>query len=393
MNLFVVLFLCFIDIPLIWLYTRAIKDKIDCPNINFISILFLPTLISLVFSLILPDKLSFLYTVYIGLCHIIIFTLCLAIKSNYIRSLQTDINFIPNNKKYIILCVFTILYLLSLYKQLSNAATILNESLLTVFINRGQALEEHFMMSGWALLFRLCTPLALVFELLRIKTNKNWLFFFVLFFIATSFLGFKKTEPIVGALSVVYLNYFYKRIDVKRIISVCCVIAILPFFITILNFTQSQSTFTELVSETFTKLLGYFSYQHPAVSKILEGYTVSPENNFQFIGGVLNKILGGVDTVVTRGDFVVLDSGRTTNVYSYWGSYFTQFGWFGIIAAPLYIFLLFVIILRFKNKLLVSLFFANLTLCFFGNMFQFLIFYVQCFYIQLISLLIITKSK
>jgi hypothetical protein len=296
------------------------------------------------------------------------------------------------------LTILLILYIYGLYRQLTHASTEIGDTITHIILNRAPALEVTFLISGYAYLFRLNIPLLIIIEYIRISNNSNWtkiekyiVIVIEFFLLITSFIHFKKTEPIIGLISILFLRFFCNKINIYKIIRYLPPIGILPFIITYLFFIpkeeQSIANGFEYISQ---RVYTYLSLQHLAFDKILNDQIKIEEDNFQFLRISYNRISGLGNTEVTRGDFIDINN-FSTNVYSIFGSYYAQFEEMAPFVLLIFVSLLLLILCRFNHMIIRSYLFANLALCFFGNFFEFPVFWFHL--IILFLFLILCKSN
>lgn len=386
MNIAYFIFIAF-EVLLLISFSRVTNSK----SINVFSAVVLPHVASFTLVLFIDYEISSSYYLYIGLCHFV-FWIFLCSFFLYYKITPPKSVMIRHRFFMVYLCLL-IVYFIALYKQWSNASEIIGTSLVNSFTEEGQALENLFLLSGWAYLYRLNIPLLLFAEYYRITSKKNYILILEVILFVSTLLSFKKTEPILALSGILMLNYYLREIKLKTIGLYSVAIAVFPFFITVFLFSGKYNNGKSLTTNTIEYVTHYVSYQHVVLDYLIDNNVeTEEEDNFQFITIPYQRLIGD-DADVKRGSFIQVHNLVETNVYTYWGAYYTQFKWFSIIFAPLFLFFICFIAIKSENQILASYIFANLFLCFFGNMFEFLVFWTHFIYISLFYRFCIKKSR
>ncbi|NMC99388.1 MAG: oligosaccharide repeat unit polymerase [Bacteroidales bacterium] len=311
------------------------------------------------------------------------------------RRKNVNIKVLFHKNKVIVLYFLFALQLIATIVQIISVLKLLGvNSMYEVFTQKAVLLEEYFLLSGWAFLFRMNLPLIIIFEFYKeeVKNNKfKYLFIIILqiYLVFTTFIRFNKTEPIIALLSIIFVKYYLGKINIKKIIIFILLVSILPFFINYYYFTPKTKRNMEYVKKIVAdKFITYLSLSHLTFNEILinKPLDLHGDDNFQFITGSIKRIISSKKVEVKRGNIVEV-AGKKSNVYSYWGAFYSQFSIWGIILSNFFMAIIAMIKRTFNYLPINVLILSYLSICFFGNMFQFLIFWWHLFILILIKYL------
>mgnify|MGYP001229629916 CR=1 FL=1 len=359
--------------------------------INLYSVFAAPFIFSyipiLFFDYILSFKYLFVSLISFALLFIVFFIL------DNGRKINTKVHF-HKNKVIILYFIFSLQFIATIVQIISVLKLLGLSSMYEAFTQKAVLLEEYFLLSGWAFLFRMNLPLIIMFEFYKeeIKNNKFKYLFIILiqiYLVFTTFIRFNKTEPILALLSIIFVKYYLGKIKIKKIIIIIFLVSILPFFINYYYFTPKTKRNVEYVKKIVTdKFITYLSLSHLTFNEILINKPLDfyGDDNFQFITGSIKRIVSSKKVEAKRGNIVEV-AGKKSNVYSYWGAFYSQFSILGIILSNFFMAIIAIIKRTFNYMPINVLILSYLTVCFFGNMFQFLIFWWQLFILFLIKYL------
>ncbi len=384
MNIEGVLLFIFCTLILCIVYLFITKTKI----INSFTSICFPIIISIFPVIFINDyKLNWFSYVYLFIHILTIFIVFFIIDIYILKKIKWK----NIEGKELFALSLLLLQIFATIKQIISISQLFNESFFNILLYKTVYLEDNFLLSGYAYLFRFNIPLIIIFESMKKEKlkflNTKTINIIIIYLLITTFLRFNKTEPIIALLCLSLQKYFNRQISIKKFIFFGSFILVFIFFINYYFFMPiEERNFENLSSTMIQKISLYTSSQYFAFDNIIK-FTPEKfegENNFQFITSYLSKLKG--ENVYSVHSSPIFAGPFSTNVFTYFGSFFTEFSWLGYPISIVFLGIVYTLVLISRSKLLYIYFLSNLMLCFFGNFFQFSIFWIHFLLLLVYSL-------